>query len=249
MSLDERDYMRGEMRFLRKKSVWDRHETLLVIGIALVAVSAISWVLVRSSAQCRSIAVQAPAPSASKPSRLVQCEINGKIYHVDSRAECDRAASASANGQRSPSATPGPEFTLPAPRQEMRPAPPAAVEQSSAATTIYLCKSYDGGMFWSSGICHQHRALIERIASVPTGVPFSQQVQIAQGSIPRPESQPPAQSMAAPQETSQPAECKRLEEYIARLDALARQPLSGQAQDEIRDKRKRARDRQFAIRC
>jgi len=123
MSLDERDYMRGEMRFLRKKSVWDRHETLLVIGIALVAVSAISWVLVRSSAQCRSIAVQAPAPSASKPSRLVQCEINGKIYHVDSRAECDRAASASANGQRSPSATPGPEFTLPAPRQEMRPAP------------------------------------------------------------------------------------------------------------------------------
>ena len=45
------------------------------------------------------------------------------------------------------------------------------------------------------------------------------------------------------------SECKVLDALIANLDASARQPQSMQMQDWIRDQRKRARDRQFAIRC
>ena len=44
-------------------------------------------------------------------------------------------------------------------------------------------------------------------------------------------------------------ECARLEEQITALDAEARQPLSAQRQDRIRELRKTARDRQFALRC
>jgi hypothetical protein len=45
------------------------------------------------------------------------------------------------------------------------------------------------------------------------------------------------------------AECQGLNAYIEKLDAWARQPQSAQTQDWIRDERKKARDRQFGIRC
>lgn len=45
------------------------------------------------------------------------------------------------------------------------------------------------------------------------------------------------------------AECGQLDSVIAALDAEARQPLPGSEQDRIRGERKRARDRQFALRC
>ena len=45
------------------------------------------------------------------------------------------------------------------------------------------------------------------------------------------------------------AECVALEERIRYFDSLARQPQSGQTQDWIRGELKKARDRQFGIRC
>ncbi len=45
------------------------------------------------------------------------------------------------------------------------------------------------------------------------------------------------------------AACVALEERIKYLDSLARQPQSGQTQDWIRGERKKARDRQFGLRC
>ena len=45
--------------------------------------------------------------------------------------------------------------------------------------TIYRCKNYSGGMFWSNSHCSQHNSLIDRMASVPVGLPFQQQVDIA----------------------------------------------------------------------
>lgn len=45
------------------------------------------------------------------------------------------------------------------------------------------------------------------------------------------------------------AECKALDVHIAHLDAMARQPQEAQVQDWIKERRKTARDRQFAIRC
>lgn len=45
--------------------------------------------------------------------------------------------------------------------------------------TIYRCKSYQGSVFWSAAHCSRHRALIERIAKVPSTLPFEQQVALA----------------------------------------------------------------------
>lgn len=45
------------------------------------------------------------------------------------------------------------------------------------------------------------------------------------------------------------SECAFIDSEIKRLDALARQPLSGQTQDWITAERKKLRDRQFRIPC
>jgi hypothetical protein len=130
---------------------------------------------------------------------------------------------------------------------------PESVEPSAPATggTIYLCKAYDGGMFWASSVCSNHRALIDRIVSVPPGMPFDQQVQVAQQQRRAAEAvyvaPPPA---AGPDPIiAKRAECKALDARVEHLDAQARQPQSGQMQDWIRGERQVARDRQFRIRC
>lgn len=45
------------------------------------------------------------------------------------------------------------------------------------------------------------------------------------------------------------SECAQLDSLIAALDAAARLPQPGSEQDRLRNERKRARDRQFALRC
>jgi hypothetical protein len=52
----------------------------------------------------------------------------------------------------------------------------------ASAATLYLCKAYNGGTFWASAPCAQYKALIERIESVPDGLPFDQQVNLAEQS-------------------------------------------------------------------
>jgi len=59
----------------------------------------------------------------------------------------------------------------------------AAGAADAGAATIYRCRSYGGGHFWSASHCQQHKALIDRIASVPDGMPFDQQVAVAQGQL------------------------------------------------------------------
>jgi hypothetical protein len=57
----------------------------------------------------------------------------------------------------------------------------AAFSVSASADTIFHCKDYGGGTFWANTTCSNHKALIDRIASVPGGMTFNQQVQIAEG--------------------------------------------------------------------
>lgn len=45
------------------------------------------------------------------------------------------------------------------------------------------------------------------------------------------------------------SECTYLEEQIKQIDAMARQPLSGQSQDVLSAQRKKFRSRQFELRC
>ncbi len=58
-----------------------------------------------------------------------------------------------------------------------------------------------------------------------------------------------AQSDQSIDQAAMKAECMALEERIKYLDAMARQPQSGQMQDRIREDRKNARDRQARIPC
>lgn len=53
------------------------------------------------------------------------------------------------------------------------------VPAAPSTTTLYFCKAYSGGLFWSSAHCNTQQALIERTASVPASLPFDQQVQLA----------------------------------------------------------------------
>lgn len=127
----------------------------------------------------------------------------------------------------------------------------------SQAGTIYLCRAYGGGTFWSQATCSQHSALIERTASVPGDIPFDQQVNIAEqqrsaAAALYPQAQTGTTTITTTTNTtgsSSAAECKSLDEQIKNYDSMARQPQSGQVQDWITAQRKKVRDRQFAIHC
>ena len=106
----------------------------------------------------------------------------------------------------------------------------ALVSCACDAGTIYMCGRPNGDTFWAAAQCSQHNAGVQRTVTTPDGLSFEQQVRFAE--------EPLIQ-----------AECKALDSRITELDATARQPLSAQAQDQIRVERRQARDRQFALRC
>ena len=124
------------------------------------------------------------------------------------------------------------------------------------AATVFLCKAYSGGTFWSSAHCSMHKATIDRMVTVPDGLPFDQQVNLAEQNRAN-----TAALYAAPaqqrtvivhqqgQQQGKSAECKALSAEIASLDSAARQAQSGQSQDWLNERRRKARDRQFQLRC
>jgi hypothetical protein len=124
----------------------------------------------------------------------------------------------------------------------------------SGAATIYFCKNPSGGTFWSSGQCRDHGAFMDRMVTVPDGMPFDQQVVLGEqnranaAALTAPPQAPVVQYQQAAQPDKQ-AECKALEAKIANIEALARRPQSGPTQDALANEKKKARDRQFQIRC
>lgn len=58
-----------------------------------------------------------------------------------------------------------------------------------------------------------------------------------------------AQSEQGANQVAMKAECNALDDRVKYLDAMARQPQSGQMQDWIREERKKMRDRQARIPC
>jgi hypothetical protein len=122
------------------------------------------------------------------------------------------------------------------------------------AATIYHCKAYSGGTFWSAAHCREHNALIDRIVTVPDGMPFDQQVNLGEqarangAAIATPPPQPAVVQQVHPQ-VDRSAECSGLAARIAHLAAMARQPQSGYTQDWITAERRTARDRQFRLKC
>lgn len=135
-------------------------------------------------------------------------------------------------------------------------APALALPMAAQSATIYLCKAYSGGTFWSSGHCSSQKAMIERMVSVPDGMPFEQQVQLgnqAAAEAAKLTTTPQSQSTQTVTRTTSSAssqlECKALDDHIKQLDAMARQPQTAAQQNSIAQRRRNARDRQFQLGC
>lgn len=123
------------------------------------------------------------------------------------------------------------------------------------ADTIYLCKAYSGGMFWSSATCSQQSATIDRMVTVPDGMPWDQKVQLGEqaraggAAIAAPPPQSTSTQQQGQQQDTKSIECQALARHITALEAAMRQPQSGQAQDQLKQAKVRARDRQNLLRC
>ncbi len=127
-----------------------------------------------------------------------------------------------------------------------------AMPMAANADSIYLCKAYSGGTFWASNHCNQHNALVERIVSVPDGMPFDQQVNIGNQKVQQSSSSTTTTTIinnGAPAAQGKRAECSALDARVKEIDAKARHPQTGQSQDRLSSDRKQARDRQFWLRC
>ncbi|UUZ74593.1 hypothetical protein LP414_19580 [Polaromonas sp. P1(28)-13] len=125
---------------------------------------------------------------------------------------------------------------------------------AASADTIYLCNAYAGGTFWTAGTCSSKSAHIERIATVPGGMPFDQQVDIARGQRAEASSSTTTTTVTNPytnqrQELGTKPVCDGLSSQVNNLDSMARAPQSGQMQDWIRAERKKAHDKQFSLHC
>lgn len=127
------------------------------------------------------------------------------------------------------------------------------ISWDASGATIYLCKAYSGGTFWSSSHCSQKKALIERIVSVPDGMPFDQQVQLGE------QDRANAARLRAPplpavQSTGQSAgrndiTCEALKAHIASIDARARMPQSAQTQDRLRMEKRKLQGQSARLGC
>jgi hypothetical protein len=175
------------------------------------------------------------APLADSRAKVMKrCTLNGQVSYTD--GDCQAQAQVSA--------------------VDLMPNSGWTGSRSAARTTIQRCKTPDGRFFWSATACRERQAQVDRFATVAAGVPFAQQVREAeqqrQNAEPRnaPNANPAAPATpATPTGHDKTQRCKMLDEVIARLDAWARQALPATEQDRIRERRKAARDEQFALGC
>lgn len=184
------------------------------------------------------------------------------LYAFSERMQADRQRAALRQQQAIPSPHPAPAPQQPARQTVERSQAPQPVyrapqyEAPPARVTIYLCKSYAGSMFWTSGTCSSQGATIDRIATVPGAMSFQEQVTMASR-----EADAAAALYAAPAPAAagmvgatdppaaQASECAPIDQRIRSLDAMARQPQSGQMQDWIRAERMAVMSRRAALHC
>lgn len=168
--------------------------------------------------------------------------------------EAERASAAAV--RTSPPPPPPQATTSPSPRQPMpaltartHPAPPAP-----GPGVVMKCQGA-GGTTYSDVPCPAGTRATS--VTLPVEV-LSVGASVRPQNVPAPAAQPtpiaPAPQVIVVQNgpsihEQRQLECKALDVEITHLDAWARQPQSGQTQDHIRDRRKQARDRQFALHC
>lgn len=115
------------------------------------------------------------------------------------------------------------------------------------ADTLYHCKAYTGGLFWSRNHCQQHGALVHRVAQVPDGLPFSTQVRLAEQAPGSQTGTNTAETRKAQKATTaasqkalkHQARCDKLRDQIAHQDSMARLARTGREQDRTADRKRR----------
>lgn len=195
-----------------------------------------------------------PEPAFMRPQRrravvpmLVGCGVAAVVSVVAYRGGLDRLLMRFNTAQQSTSADHSrPSSRNPVPTGQ----PPSSVEQSeqrrpSASTsTVYKCVRDGKAMYSdaSDGGC----GVARQVVSVRTDVNILQPV--------FPPKQEPATSQSSTRTVvrtvpSGSNECQALDKLIESIDAAARQPQSPVAQDQLRQRRHAARDRQIVLRC
>lgn len=123
----------------------------------------------------------------------------------------------------------------------------------SLSKEIYLCKDIYDRRTWESVPCSVNGRFMDRIARVPTNIPWDEQVAIARQQGDRAHAIAAEQIVpVAPRASGIKAnagECRALDERVNWLDSLGRVGGGGYTLDWIREQRRFARDRQFRIGC
>ena len=126
-----------------------------------------------------------------------------------------------------------------------------SMPETSSSHTLYRCKPYSGGAFWSTRHCNQRNALVDRMVTVPRNLTLNQKIVLAERGLKQEgisaQRPPVAQRSSSPGDKQ--SECTLLDEKIRGIDARTRQPLSASEQDWWKARRQEARDRQFRLRC
>jgi hypothetical protein len=125
---------------------------------------------------------------------------------------------------------------------------------AASADTIYLCKAYSGGMFWSSNPCSQQQATVDRFVTVPNNMSWADKVQMGEASLAQGRAvaapAPPAYVQQGPNpQVMRQQQCQGLRDEINNIDAQARLPQSGQYQDWLKQRRQALSDQRFRMQC
>lgn len=126
-------------------------------------------------------------------------------------------------------------------------------------TVIFLCRSGDGALYWLQELCASRGWALERSATVSNSISWAQQVE--EGRRQRSEGEaflasPAPTYSGAPSQLSQTQreqvrrhECAALEEQVKSYDSMGRVGSTAYSLDELRMRRKAARDAQYRLRC
>ena len=129
-----------------------------------------------------------------------------------------------------------------------------------ASDTLYHCKAYSGGMFWSKQHCREREALVDRMVNVPSGLNWSEQVRLAeQGTQATAKEKRRAERMAEADETilrqqarkrqRQERQCAKLQQEVDHQDSMARAGGSGRKQERIAKRKQELQERRQRAGC
>jgi hypothetical protein len=149
-------------------------------------------------------------------------------------------------------AAPAPPVIAPAPRQDARRRPEADAPQRTQR--FAKCIAAAGAITYSDGPCPAGTRATEVAVNPDLNLAdgMSDEARLASMRDNRARAHAVVEHerrVAMNVDGSTSPECAQLKAQIEAIDAAARQPLSAFRQDQLKDERRRAHDRRFALRC